>query len=282
VPSHRSRRLAAFVVLLVPLAACGDDDAAAPDDAASIRADIVDFLDAEAAGDGERLVAHFTDHGLEAQYGSTREQLLGPDSVLGEDVAAVLRDVEVTIDGDTAVALTDLVFGRGLVRVPFDFVRRGEVWLVDDVGGVDAPPAPDGVPDIDVSAVEYAFQLEPALLESGRFRIQLHNGGQQQHELTLFRLPEGTTTADGVTALTSVHGDSLDNVPDGYALVDHIAFTEAGEDSAYLLADPLEPGDYAFVCLIPEGGLDPSSGEPVHPGGAPHVSLGMYTPFSAR
>lgn len=275
----RSRLLLVPVLLLSVLGACGDDDGAS-DDEAQIKTVVEDILAAEGAGDAERLVAHFTDDGLEALYGSTRAEILAPDYGLGEDGAGKLRKVEISVDGDKAVATSDVQFGLGVMRVPLDFVHEDDAWLIDGTGSFDAPPAPAGVPDVKVTAVDYRFELDATKLESGVFRISFHNDGKEAHEMALFRVPKATSASDGMAALAPVHGDSYDNVPDGYEAVEHITYADPGEDGGYLLAEPLDAGDYVFVCFIPTGGFDPKTQEPIDPAGAPHVTLGMYAPFT--
>jgi hypothetical protein len=275
----RARLLIAPLLLIGCLAACGDDGDGSNDEA-EIKTTVTDVLDAEGDGDAERLVAHFTDDGLQALYGSTREEILAPDYGLGEDGAGKLRKVTIKIDGDKAVATSDVQFGHGLMRVPLDLVREDDAWLVDGVGSFDAPPAPAGVPDVNVEAVDYGFEADTSKFESGLFRISFHNGGKEAHEMALFRVPTGTAAKDGAAAIATVHGDSYDNVPAGYEAVDHITYADPGDDGAYLFADRLEAGDYAFVCLIPAGGFDPETHEPIDPNGTPHVALGMYAPFT--
>lgn len=266
-----------MALLLAAPAACGDDDGGDADDA---RAALEAAIEAENARDGEAVVAHYTDDGLDAFFGASRDEIASGEYPLGEDGPLDVRSLDVSVDGDTAEAIADVRFGIGLFRVPITLVREGDAWLIDAMGEIGAPPAPEGVETVEITAVDFAFQVDPEALSSGQFRIEFRNEGEQQHEMALFRLPAGTDAATAMEALGEVDGGSYDNVPDGYEAVDHLTFAEPGGGQGYLLAEPLDDGDYAMVCFIPDGGLDDETGEPVDPDGRPHVQLGMLAPFT--
>lgn len=272
-------RLLLTGTLLLAGAACGDDgddDAAAADARATLEA----AIDAENAGDAEAVVGYYTDEGLDAFFGATREEIAGGEYPLGEDGPLDVRSLDVTVDGDTAEAIADVRFGIGLFRVPITLVRDGDEWLIDGMGEPGAPPPPEGVGTVEVSAVDFAFVVEGDARSSGEFLIDFRNEGEQQHEMALFRIPAGTDVPTAIDALGEVDGGSYDNVPDGYEAIDHLTFAPPGEGQTYLIADRLEAGDYAFVCFIPEGGLDDETGDAVDPDGRPHVQLGMLDTFT--
>lgn len=274
----RGRLLLISALLLIPTA-CGDDDGGR-DAAGEARAAVEAAIEAQNAGDGEAVVARYTDDGLDAFFGASREQIASGDYPLNEDGPLDVRNLEVMVDGDSGTAQAEVRFGIGLFELPLELVRQDGEWLIDGMGEVGTPPTPEGVPTVEVVAVDYGFQVDTSELASGHFAIDFQNEGEEQHEMALFRLPDGTDAPAAIAALGDVDGGSYENVPDGYEAVEHLTYAEPGGAQPYLLAEALDAGDYAFVCFIPEGGLDDETGDPVDPDGRPHVQLGMLAPFT--
>ena len=174
----------------------------------------------------------------------------------------------------------DIAAGIGVYRVEFGLLREGESWLIDGFKFLGASPAPEGVPLVDVTAVDFAFGFDRDAMKSGEFALSFDNTGTQQHEMALFRVPNGATVAEATTALLEVDPSSYEGVPTGYEAVGHLTYAEPGESVGFTFAEPLPAGHYVFVCYIPVGGLDPETGEPVVSGAEPHLARGMIADFT--
>lgn len=285
--------VATTLAVALALTACGDDDTNATDTggastsaAPATEADeaaIIDVLTAshtaELAGDGAAFVAHWTDRGLE-QYGlGTREEILAQG--LQEDrPGEVVGDPDITVTGDEATVAVNIESGIGLYRIDLALIRDGDSWLLDGLEFLGGSAAPPGMPVVDVRAVDFAFGFDRSQLASGNFSLDFENTGTQQHEMALFRVPDAATVAEAATALATVDGSSYEGVPTGYAAIEHLAYAEPGQNTTFTLARPLDAGHYVLVCYIPDGGLDPESGQPVDPQGLPHIAKGMIADFT--
>ena len=252
-------------------AAAGSDD-----DAAAVLNTLQSLQRAETAGDAAAFVALWTDPGLE-QYGlGSRAEILA--NGFGEERGGeMLGEPAVTITGDDASAAVDMTAGIGKYRITFALIREPEGWLIDGFGFAAAPPA-DGVPVVEVRAVDYAYGFDRSALASGTFALHFDNTGTQEHEIALFRIPDDATVAEASTALADVDPSTYEGVPDGYRAVDHVSFAMPGETMDFTLASPLEAGHYVFVCFIPEGGMANVDS----PGVKPHVALGMIADFTVE
>jgi plastocyanin len=142
-------------------------------------------------------------------------------------------------------------------------------------------PAPDGVPhlakgmiaqlevtegasgelpagDAELTLQDFAF-VGLDTLPAGEQVVRVTNDGPQPHEATVVRLTEGVTVPDIIGML------SASPAPDGpppWTSAGGVAALADGLDATMTL--DLEPGNYAFVCFVP----DPASGKA-------HVELGM-------
>jgi hypothetical protein len=250
----------------------------------SDRAAISGVLDAssaaEGAGDAAAFVVLWTDRGLE-QYGlGTREEILANGIGGDERPGELVGEPTVTVTGDDASVTADIIAGIGVYRIGFALVRDGDGWLVDGFEFQGGAPAPDGVPVVKVTAVDFAFGFDRDALTSGEFALNFDNAGTQQHEMALFRVPNEATVADAGAALTGVDGSSYEGVPPGYEVVAHVAYAEPGESTSFTFAEPLPAGHYVFVCFLPVGGFDLETGEAVVPGAEPHIARGMIADFT--
>lgn len=296
--AQRTVGVALAAMLGAGLAACGDGDGAAEttvQEAAatttavvvvseSDRAAIREVLDAstaaEGAGEAAAFVALWTDRGLE-QYGlGTREEILANGLGVEERPGELVGEPVVTVTGDDASVTLDIIAGIGVYRIGFALVRDGDGWVIDGFEFQGGAPAPEGVPVVEVTAVDFAFGFDRDGLTSGEFALNFDNTGTQPHEMALFRVPDEATVADAGAALAGVDGSSYEGVPAGYEVVDHLAYAEPGESTSFTFAEPLPAGHYVFVCFIPVGGFDLETGEPVVPGAEPHIARGMIADFT--
>jgi hypothetical protein len=236
-------------------------------------------IDAENAGDGAAFVALWTDSGLRSYDAGSREEIESGAVPLGGEKTELRTFVQTAVTGNRATAVIDGRVEMGLYRMRFNLVRKGSRWLIDRFKFLGSAPPPPGLAVLDVRAVDYGYDVDRAALASGSFALHFVNGGQEQHEISVISVPAGTSTADAVFALKTANATDLASLPGGYAPLGHLAFEGPGMAGDYTLATNLPPGQYAFVCFLPVGGLD-DFGNPKAPGAEPHTARGMVSTFT--
>ncbi len=132
----------------------------------------------------------------------------------------------------------------GGCRVPavalFALLVLMTAYLADD-----APAAAFSQPSlVTFSAWDHSFE-GPDVIPAGQTTIQLHNGGQEPHQLQLLKLEEGKTPADLEAVLQERDG----TIPSWAKLVGGPNGIGSGGDAQATIY--LEPGSYVLICLIP-------------------------------
>ncbi|HEY5939201.1 MAG TPA: hypothetical protein VIT87_00175 [Gemmatimonadales bacterium] len=112
---------------------------------------------------------------------------------------------------------------------------------------------------VTVTAKDFAFDA-PAQISAGAVAMQLRNHGKEIHQAQLVKLDEGKTAADLLAALKQ-HGPP----PAWMKFVGGPNAAAPGQD--VVATTVLEPGQYAYLCLIPS------------PDGVMHAAKGMVQPF---
>lgn len=277
--------VAGAIVLSLVAAACGSTKEAKTDtaepgktaDQKAVEAVIQQSIDAENGKDVKTFLTLWTDKGLESYDVGTRADLeAGKAEGFGEDKIKLVAFPETTVTGDTAAATVDgtpeeFQVAQVMYRVKFTAVKQEGKWLLDGFEFIGSPPPASGTETIDVKAQEYAFVLDKDKT-SGKVAFKLTNSGKEQHELTLYRTPDGVDLTTARKAVEKVNGEDLDNIPDGYK-ADHVSFVEVGQSTDVTFNAPLAAGTYLFACYIPQGGFGEQG--PVNPDGKPHIQLGM-------
>jgi hypothetical protein len=267
------RSLLVTILLATPVAACGThQEAMVP---TTIRRSVA----AENAGDAKRFVALWTDTGLAAYGLGTRQEILSGKSHIGEDKIEDVTFVATSVTGPKATTTVESTVELGRNRLRFPLMRTGGTWLIDGFEYLGAAPPPPGTPTVSVTASEYAYQVDTTKLRSGRVALSFANVGKEGHEMTLFRVPEGVSKPDLISALKDVNGKTFEGVPAGYSVAGHLLYAEPGPAQPFTFAKPLTAGRYAFVCYVPVGGFN-DKGEPNNPGAPPHMAQGMLTDFT--
>ncbi|MEA2901196.1 MAG: hypothetical protein QOH36_1083 [Actinomycetota bacterium] len=272
------RRTRKFAVVLAVAAlgftACGKDS---KDSSASaqkdIEARISSLAKAEQDKDATTFLAGVTDTGLEAFDEGTREEIKSGGGSFGQDPPGDPVFVSTKVDGSKATTVADFPVGVSIFRVSFDLVDQDGKWLVDGVDFIGGPPPSPGQSVLDITAADYAFTIADPSRATGDFAIKFSNTGTEAHEMTLFELPAGKTAADAKVDLADVAGDTLENVPAPYKLVDHLTFGLPGESSDFRFAEQQAPGRYVIACFIPQGVK--SEADFATAQGPPHIQLGM-------
>lgn len=270
--------LGILVVLGVLLAACGDDDDKPGGDAAASFVETVQAsIKAENAGDAEAFLALWTDDGLESYDSGTREEISAGEGHFSEEDIKVTRMGEPKVDGDVASVELDATVGKPsfattVFRVVFSGIRDGDGWKINKFDFRGSPPPGDDAEVVEITAREYSFHLDRDTVPAGEVAFHFVNEGQEQHEISLYKGPDGVTLDAAKAALENVDGSELSDIPEGYE-VSHVAFAEQGDESDVTFAEPLAAGTYVLACYIPEGGFGDDG--PVRPDGTPHIKLGM-------
>jgi hypothetical protein len=166
---------------------------------------------------------------------------------------------DVEIDGNDSNAIIQTDIGPIGVRLTKD----GDDWKLNGLFVPD-DEIPSGVEVIEFEMAEFAFpsDLSSEAITSGNFALHAVNIGQQPHEIILAPLP-----AEG--ALEDILADeNFQPEPVFVKLPYH-----PGDESDIALAEPLDPGRYAFVCFFPDT---------TDPEGTPHAFLGMAREFTVE
>ncbi len=269
--------LAACVALLG--GACGGGDGDGGDAAADAEHTVRAALDAENSKDADAFLELWTDKGLESYDSGTRAEIKsGKAEGFGEDPIDILKIVDTKVKKGGKAASVELdatpktaPVAKVVYRVQFNLIKKDKDWLINGFDFNGSPPASDAAEVIDIKAQEYAFGLSKTT-SGGDVAFTFENIGKEQHELTLFKAPDGTTIEKALAAIKDVDGENLEPVPAGYK-VDHVTFADIGDKLDVAFAEPLAKGTYVMACYIPQGGFGENG--PVNPAGKPHVQLGM-------
>ena len=279
--------VAALVVLssAVGLAACGDDDDTEETSGSGGSTEANAFLDvvrasiaAENAKDAKAFLALWTDEGLEEyDVGSREDVLAGKSENFGTDKIEVTRYGTPEVEGDRATVDVEAVVGKRnfatpIYQVALEGVRQDGEWLLNGFEFKGGPPPGDDATVIDVTAIDYAFQLSDASPSAGKIAFEFTNKGKEQHELAMFKAPAGVTLDKAKADLENVDGSELEELPAGYEAA-HVSFVEVDQSQNVTFADELAAGSYVLACYIPQGGFGDEG--PVNPDGKPHIQLGM-------
>lgn len=126
--------------------------------------------------------------------------------------------------------------------------------------------------NIEVTAIDYAYEADVEGLEAGQVAFDFSNEGTEFHEMALIRINDDTTETI----------EELLELPEEEAMTKTtfmgISFAAPGEGST-MYAD-LEPGRYVMICFIPQGSTSLEAAETAE--GPPHFTQGMLTEFSVE
>lgn len=112
--------------------------------------------------------------------------------------------------------------------------------------------------DAELTLQDFAF-VGLETLSAGQHTVTVTNDGPQPHEATIVKLADGIAAADLVPMFTSTEPPTG---PPPFTSAGGVA--GIGNGMTVAMDVDLEPGNYAFLCFVP----DPASGQP-------HAALGM-------
>ncbi len=259
--------LAALLIALGVVAACGDDDDGGGETNKQEVSDTVKQVAEAGPGQADFFIGHVTDNFTQLITDGTIEDCQADlDECLADPLVGVTVG-EVTIDGDTAKTDIAGTEGGGTESTfGVNLVKDGDIWKLDGLF-VLSDEVPDGVDVVDLELVEFAFAFDPAsdAVESGNFAFHVKNTGEQPHMVGIIKIPED---ADLQEILQSEEED----IP-GVEDIDFRFPYNPGDESDLVFDSPLEPGHYALACYISDAN---------DPEGTPHAFKGMTAEFTVK
>ncbi len=259
---------AASALLVLGVAACGDDDEpetttdttveptddTTEDTSAPAEGDNAAFCDAIVEFNGVVLSVEIDESSSEEDIKAAGEELAPMFAEIAENAPADLADLANGLNDDVIQPLTE-GDAEG-----FNQDATFETYTELVGGAVEAC----GFEKTPITAVDYAFEGVPASLPAGTSSFALVNESEsEEHEMVVVR------KADGVDLTWQEIFDLPEEEVETKFEFKGVAFAPPGGESGTLME--LTPGDYAMVCFIPVGG-----GEE----GPPHFSQGMIAEFA--
>lgn len=252
-------------VLVVGLAACGDDDddgdgddsAGQGEQAAETDSEFCDafvavettFADAPETDDPEQISSFLNDEVL-PRVETVRENL--PDDPEVADAVTTMADaVEDAAAGDLSALQSPELQEAQAVVYP----------ALDDICDLQT---------VDVTAVDYAFEGVPETLEAGPTVFVMTNESEagEAHEIGIARINE-----DVDQPVEEILQLPEEQVMEAVEFVNAVFTPEAGNVSGVVV--DLTPGRYGYACFIPVGTVGGTEGS-----GPPHFVEGMVGEFT--
>lgn len=255
----RSRLAAAGIALVLAagMASCSDDDtdvaSGGGDDPTETPSGAMSESACEAATTLSTAALGPDDDDVTGWVQSTLQP--AAETLVGE------YDGEVTVVGASAEILADelvAVADSGDMEMLFE---SEEITRALDAIGNSAHRS-CGYQEVDVQAVDFAYEGLPSELEAGMTSFALTNDGIEDHEIVIFRRADGATeTLEELLELPE---------EEGMAKMEFTGVAFGGPDTTAYTTLDLTPGTYFVVCFIPTGGED----------GPPHFMEGMSDTFT--
>ncbi|MEO6196874.1 MAG: hypothetical protein ABIP58_02085 [Dehalococcoidia bacterium] len=260
--------LIALIALAGVSAACGDDDddnAGSEEEIAAVEDLLTTILGTDPT-DSDQVdfwLEHMTDEVIEGFFGTTRKECAAnAEDCIGESTEGD-RFEGTTVSGSDAQTT---VYDAEGSAYTVDLVLEGEVWMVNEIAFGPAE-LPEGVTPVDLKLAEYNFVFDESKITDGNVGFPFENIGEEAHQIVVLK------TNDAYDVDTTVEffldeNTSEDDLPVGVDEVFFLAFAPPGASGIAVNQAPLEPGDYAFICILPDAE------------GTPHASLGMTKDFT--
>jgi hypothetical protein len=222
-----------------------------------------DALGAQSSGDVDEFLRHWTDRGLQAEFGATRDEVRASEGEGFQQELNVESFRNTTVSGNIAGTEVDIESGGALFNRKLALVRQDDRWMIDN-STPGLATVPQGTLNIPVQMNEFRYVADTAAFKSGDpVAVTARNTGVQPHEIVMFKLDDDVDLA---SALRS------DEPPSG---VEFIAFTSAapGQEANFVTQGDLDAGRYAMVCFLPDT---------ADSAGASHFEKGMVLEFRVR
>ena len=272
---------AVLLVMTLAAAACGGDDeeesTGSPSEPAEESTDTSGEGE-EAGGDVDEYCAKtleietVPEPELDFESMSEEEQAEAAKEFASTELQPLAQDIEAAapeeISDDVAVlvAAVDEIAETG----NFEAFEEPEVEAASDrVHEFDLESC--GWEQVDVSAVDYAFEGIPESLDAGPTSFEFTNDSEKEfHELVLFRKNDGVT--ESVAELLELpEEEAMEKVT-----VKGGTFAAPGDGDPLVVE--LDAGEYAAVCFVPVGATE----ENQEGTGPPHFVQGMVHEFTVE
>ncbi|HEX2196461.1 MAG TPA: hypothetical protein VHJ76_06000 [Actinomycetota bacterium] len=135
-------------------------------------------------------------------------------------------------------------------------------WVADNCG-FDA--------QVDVTAVDYAFEGVPETLPAGIATFNFSNEGTELHEMLMVRYKDPSTTVEDLMKLSDREAQKV---------IDFIGASFGPPGASDTESKELTPGKYALLCFVPVGATSEKAAEKAD--GPPHVARGMSAEFTVE
>lgn len=272
-PVRAAGLLVAASLAVATLTACSNDAttpaASADTNASDVQEVVRTFLLAFNNHDGKTLIDQLNNTACTEVFGATCQDLrTHTEDLFAGQPAVELRELGApSITADKAsLAATTRIQG-GLHASQFQLVVSNGSWVIENfqVDSETSLPVPDGVPVVEATLRDNAFDLDEAALSSGLFAISITNAGKETHELVIKRVD---IEADLKVALTS--GAKQPPANTTFTPVAASATIEPGQTSTLVLAEMLPSGHYFILDELEDAQ------------GVSHLARGMATEFTVK
>lgn len=252
------RVVALCAAVLLTAAACGgddgDDSAAAPSAAAEETAAESNeaFCEAVVAAETQVLAASSggDPSGIEELL-ATAEDTVPPE--LEEQMGVVAATVREALETRDDRAFESEEFSQNEEEV--------DQWVADNCG----------FEQIDVTAVDYAFQGVPETIPAGTVMFAFSNEGKEMHEMLTVRYKDPSTTIEDLMKLSDKEAQKA---------IDFLGASFGPPGASDVEGKELTPGKYALLCFVPVGSTSEKAARKAD--GPPHVARGMFAEFTVE
>ncbi len=267
----RRVRLVTALILALSLAAaaCGDDDdeaatdtTAAPD--TTVATDTTVGGDTGGESDEFAEVCALAQEIFASENLPTAEQLQRYQEIAPDEIgdAVEIGATALIPAGDDLVAFLAAAAEDDVEEavIEINAFEEANCGIPHSEEGASPPPndaIADGTEVVDVVATDYSFSFEGPVA-AGPTTFRLSNTGEEAHFLLVAKLTEGVTLDE---ALASEGETGIEGTWE-------TALAAPGGDDIETVTMELEPGNYGFVCFLPNAEF------------TPHVALGMAVPVT--
>jgi hypothetical protein len=254
-----------LVALAGAFSACGDDDGGSEEDIAAVE-EVVKALVETDPTDPDQVdffIAHVTDEVMETFFGTTKKDCAAaPEDCIGEPTT-VARFEGTTVSGSDA---TTTVYDSEEGVFTTLLVSEGDTWLLNEIRFGPAE-LPEGVTAVDLELADYEFIFDESKIVDGNIGFPFENTGEEPHQVLLAKVNDQYNLESAIEFWNSDAGGGED-LPPGVESMAFLGFAPPGISGVGVSEEPLEPGGYTFLCMIPNAE------------GTPHMELGMAAEFT--
>lgn len=128
-----------------------------------------------------------------------------------------------------------------------------------------------GFEQVDVAAVDYAFEGVPDTLPAGLTTFAFSNEGEEMHEMLMVRFKDPSTTVEDLLKLSEKKAQSM---------LDFLGASFGPPGASDVESKELTAGKYALLCFVPVGSTSEEAARKAK--GPPHAVRGMTAEFTVE